>query len=126
MICAFPVFCFLPLRPPFSLGPSLPTPPPPPPSSSPPPSVRTNCSQKPQHSKHSTQPRALSLSLSLAECRSFAHTHRNPHASLSDCYTQQSACLSLFLSLWLRVNKTKFTGIKTIELKHKPKTFWWI
>lgn len=48
----------------------------------------------------------LSLSLSLPLCRSFAHTHRNPHASLpvslSQCYTQESACLSLFLPPWLR------------------------
>lgn len=104
MISAFLVFLFVFY--PYlsvSLSSSLPTPPS---SSPPPPSVRTNCSQKPQHSKHSTQPKARSLSLSLALCRSLTHTHRNPHAShwvsLSYCYMQESACLSLFLSLCLR------------------------
>lgn len=110
----------------FSLSPSFPTPPPPS-SSPPPPSVRTNCSQKPQHSKHSTQPRALSLSLSLALCRSLTHTHRNPHASHWVSLSLTVTCRNLHVSrsfspsAW-GVNETKFTGNKIIELKRKPNT----
>lgn len=115
LISAFPIFCFslcflLPVLLSLLLPPSLPTPASL--SSSPPPSVRTNCSQKPQHSKHSTQPRTLSLSLSLSQSASMSlvrtyaqeSTCLSPSLSLSlsQCYTQESACLSLFLSPWLR------------------------
>lgn len=72
---------------------------------------------------------SLSLSLSPPLCRSFAEesTCLSPSLSLSLSVTRRNLHVSRSFSpsAW-GVNETKFTGNKTIELKHKPKTFWWI
>lgn len=69
--------------------------------------------------------RSLSPSVWLCVARSHICTgiHMSLCNSLSSRYTQQSACLSLFSPSGWGVNETKFTGNKTIELKHKPQMF---
>lgn len=105
-----------------------------------PPPVRTNWSQKPQHSKHSTQPRPLSLALFLSFSPSVSLAHTNtqestclsPRLSLLLTATHRNLHLSLSLSLWLmgwmrqsslraKLNRPAENTIETISNKHWPK-----
>lgn len=101
-------FCISSLVPPSIL---LSSPPFPPPSS-----VRTNWSQRPQNSKHSTQPSSLSLSrsLSLAHTNTQEFTCLSPSLplSLSLTLTHRNLHVSRSLSGW-GVNETEFTENKT-------------